>query len=60
MRGMIAAAYFMALGYAVAKTGVDEDLREIMAAGYKRLVSHTMALAEDAQAEKRREIRAAS
>ena len=37
----------MALGYAIAKTGADEELRELAAAGYKRLVAHTIALTEE-------------
>lgn len=49
MRGIVAAAYFMTLGYAVARTGVDEDLRELASAGYRRLVAHTVTLAHDAE-----------
>jgi uncharacterized tellurite resistance protein B-like protein len=49
MRGMIAAAYFMAIGYALAKTGADEELREIAIESYRRLVKHTMQISREEQ-----------
>jgi hypothetical protein len=51
MRGMIAACYFMALGYAIAKSGADEEIREIASVAYKRLVAHTVVLADHSRLE---------
>lgn len=49
--GMMTAVYFMALGYAIAKTGADEELRELAGDAYRKFVSTTVRLHRDAVTE---------
>lgn len=51
MRGIIAASYFMAIGYVIAKTGADEEFKELMMSSYRKLLHHTLTAAQEIQAE---------